>query len=159
VNPQFNRETLKAALAGAGITYVYLGKELGARAEDPRFYRNGRVQFRLLAQSPLFLEGLERVRKGAESYRLALLCAEKEPLECHRTFLVARELVARGAAVVHIHGDGRHESYADSMNRLLRLLGLPEEDLYRSKEEMIAEACGRQEGRVAYVKEGEAKSE
>src|SRR5579863_569464 len=80
VNPQFNRETLKAGLAGAGITYVCLGKELGARAADPRFYRNGRVQFRLLAQSPLFLEGLERVRKGAESYRLALLCAEKEPL-------------------------------------------------------------------------------
>lgn len=111
------------------------------------------MQFRLLAQSPLFVAGLERVRKGAESYRLALLYAEKEPLECHRTFLVARELVARRAAVAHIHGDGSLESYADSMDRLLKILGLPEENLYRSKEEMIAEACAMQEGRVAYVKE------
>lgn len=152
-NPDFNREFLKAKLAEAGIAYVYLGRELGARPEDPRFYQQGRVQYRILSKSPLFLAGLERVAKGALSYRLALLCAEKEPLECHRTLLVSRELVALGTPVIHIHADGRLETHAEAMSRLVKMLGLPEEDLYRSKEEVIADACVLQEQRIAYVSE------
>jgi uncharacterized protein (DUF488 family) len=152
-NPDFNREFLKAKLAEAGIAYVFLGRELGARPEDPRFYQQGRVQYRMLAQSPLFRAGLDRVIKGAQSYRIALLCAEKEPLECHRTLLVARELVALGASVAHVHADGSLETYAGAMSRLLKILGLPDQDLYRNKEEMIADACALQEERIAYVNE------
>lgn len=152
-NPDFNREFLKTKLADAGIAYVFLGRELGARPEDLRFYQRGRVQYRVLAQSPLFRAGLDRVIKGAQSYRLALLCAEKEPLECHRTLLVARELVALGASVAHVHADGSLETYTDAMSRLLKMLGLPDEDLYRNKEEMIADACALQEERIAYVNE------
>jgi uncharacterized protein (DUF488 family) len=152
-NPDFNREFLKTMLGECGITYAFLGRELGARPEGAQFYQQGRVQYRVLAQSPLFRAGLDRVIKGAESQRLALLCAEKEPLECHRTLLVSRELVALGASVVHIHADGRLESYADAMRRLVKMLGLPEEDLFRSSEEMIADACAMQEERIAYVNE------
>jgi uncharacterized protein (DUF488 family) len=152
-NPDFNREFLKTKLAEADIDYVFLGQELGARPEDPRFYQQGRVQYRVLAQSPLFRDGLGLVLKGAKSHRLALLCAEKEPLECHRTLLVARELVALGASVVHIHADGSLETYEDAMKRLIKMLGLPDEDLFRNKEEMIADACALQEERIAYVNE------
>jgi uncharacterized protein (DUF488 family) len=152
-NPDFNREFLKTKLAAAGIAYVFLGRELGARPEGAQFYQQGRVQYRMLAQSPLFRDGLDRVLKGAQSHRLALLCAEKEPLDCHRTLLVARELVALGASVVHIHTDGSLESYADAMKRLIKMLGLPDEDLFRNKEEMIADACALQEERIAYVNE------
>lgn len=152
-NPDFNREFLKAKLAEAGIAYVFLGRELGARPEGAQFYRQGRVQYRVLAQSPEFRAGLDRVLKGAQTQRLALLCAEKEPLECHRTLLVSRELVALGASVVHIHADGKGEAYFDAMKRLIKILGLPEEDLFRTTEEMIADACAMQEERIAYVNE------
>ena len=152
-NPDFNREFLKTKLAEAGIAYVFLGRELGARPEGAQFYQQGRVQYRVLAQSPLFRAGLDQVLKGAQSHRLALLCAEKEPLECHRTLLVSRELVALSASVVHIHADGNLETYAEAMLRLLKMLGLPEEDLFRNKEEMIADACALQEERIAYVNE------
>lgn len=152
-NPDFNREFLKAKLGEAGIAYVFLGRELGARPEGAEFYRQGRVQYRVLAQSPLFRTGLDRVLRGAQSQRLALLCAEKDPLDCHRTLLVARELVALGASVAHILADGRLETYADAMKRLIKILGLPEEDLFRSREEMIADACAMQEERIAYVNE------
>jgi hypothetical protein len=67
--------------------------------------------------------------------------------------LVARELVSLGASVVHIHADDSLETYADGMKRLLKMLGLPEEDLFRSREEMIADACAMQEERIAYVNE------
>lgn len=152
-HPDFNREFLKTKLAEAGIAYVFLGRELGARPEGAQFYQEGRVQYRVLAQSPLFRTGLDRVVKDAQSRRLALLCAEKEPLECHRTLLVGRELVELGASVVHIHADGRLETYAEAMSRLLKIHGLPEEDLFRNKEEMIADACALQEERIAYVNE------
>lgn len=152
-NPDFNREFLKTKLAEAGIAYVFLGRELGARPEGAQFYRQGRVQYRVLAQSPEFRAGLDRVLKGAQTQRLALLCAEKEPLECHRTLLVSRELVALGASVVHIHADGKGEAYFDAMKRLIKILGLPEEDLFRTREEMIADACAMQEERIAYVNE------
>jgi len=152
-HPDFNREFLKTKLAEAGVAYEFLGRELGARPEGAQFYQQGRVQYRVLAQSPLFRAGLDRVLKGAQTQRLALLCAEKEPLECHRTLLVARELVSLGASVVHIHADDSLETYADGMKRLLKMLGLPEEDLFRSREEMIADACAMQEERIAYVNE------
>ena len=152
-HPDFNREFLKTKLAEAGVAYEFLGRELGARPEGAQFYQQGRVQYRVLAQSPLFRDGLVFVLAGAQTQRLALLCAEKEPLECHRTLLVARELVALGASVVHIHADGGLETYPDAMKRLLKMLGLPEEDLFRSREEMIADACAMQEERIAYVNE------
>src|ERR1035441_230157 len=121
LNPQFNRGLLKQVLGESGIAYVFLGQELGARPTDPSCYEAGRVQYARLAQTQSFREGLRRVTEGAQRFRLALLCAEKEPLACHRTLLVARELEKDDVEVVHIHADGQLESHQDAMNRLLQL--------------------------------------
>ncbi|MGD1092889.1 MAG: DUF488 domain-containing protein [Bryobacteraceae bacterium] len=72
VNPQFNREELKESLAACGITYVFLGKELGARSEDPACYENGKVQYDRLSHTVLFRQGLERIQKGMQEYRIAI---------------------------------------------------------------------------------------
>lgn len=154
-NPQFNRENLERFLKEHGVLYVFLGKELGARTDDKTCYENGRVQYGRLAQAPLFQSGLDRVQRGAERYRVALMCAEKEPLECHRTLLVARALVERGLAVRHIHADGHLESHEQALERLLELTGVPKEDMFRSKDELLAEAMARQERHVAYVDESQ----
>jgi hypothetical protein len=82
-----------------------------------------------------------------------MMCAEKEPLECHRTLLVAKALAGRGVPVIHIHADGHLESHEDAMERLLKIAGIPEADLYQSREELISRALSRQEERVAYVDE------
>ncbi len=151
--PQFNRDVLACALKAQGIEYVFLGRELGARSDDRSCYENGRVQYGRLACTALFRQGLERVRIAAGERRVALMCAEKEPLECHRTLLVARALYEQGVEVVHILDDGRIESHLAAMNRLLDVTGLPHEDLFRSHEDLIAEALARQEQKVAYVDE------
>ena len=150
LNPQFNRETLKGALRASGIAYIFLGKELGARSDDPSMYENGRVQFERLARTDLFREGLDRLLKGTKEYRIALMCAEKEPLDCHRTILVARQVVARGFDVQHIHAGGRIESHTQVIDRLKLRYGLPDSDLFRSSEEVVAEAYRLQEERMAY---------
>jgi uncharacterized protein (DUF488 family) len=150
LNPQFNREELRKSLEECGIAYVFLGKELGARSEDPACYENGRVQYERLAHTDLFRHGLDRVQKGMKDYRIALMCAEKEPLDCHRTILVARHLVALGLDVQHIHADGRLEDHAAVVTRLKRMLRLPEDDMFRSGEDVLVDAYHRQGERIAY---------
>ncbi len=152
-NPQFNKDALEGGLKAQRIKYVFLGRELGARSDDRSCYEKGRVQYARLARTDLFHRGIERVLHGANEHRIALMCAEKEPLDCHRTLLVARALHEQGVAVDHILSDGRLETHRDAMERLLDVTGLPHEDLFRSREELLAQALARQEERVAYVDE------
>ena len=148
-HPQFNRDALKEALRANGIAYVFLGKELGARSKDPTCYANGRVQFRKLTGTALFRSGIKRVLEGSQQMRIALMCAEKDPLACHRTLLVARELVRGGSEVNHILADGTLETHGAAMNRLCGQLGIAE-DLLRSPEEMESDAYAAQEEKIAY---------
>ena len=151
-NPQFNRETFAKALGAEGIRYVYLGDELGGRTEDPECYEDGRIRYDRVAATESFKDGLARVVDGAAKYRIALMCAEKEPLHCHRTLLVARALDAQGADVAHIHAGGRLEPHGEAMDRLLDIHKLPREgDLSGTREEMIDTAIAQQAQRVAHT--------
>ncbi|MGC4052417.1 MAG: DUF488 domain-containing protein [Paludibaculum sp.] len=149
-NPQFNREDLKWVLAEHGIAYVFLGKELGARSEDPDCYEDGKVQYERLARTELFRDGLDRVREGAKRFRIALMCAEKEPLDCHRTILVARHLEGLGLRVAHIHSDGRLETHDDAIERLCRSIGLPNQDMFRTHSDIVEDAYRIRGAQIAY---------
>lgn len=151
-NPQFNKDRLATTLAGHGIAYVFLGKELGARTDDPSCYEGGRVQYPRLAATPLFKSGIDRLLTGAETYRVALMCAEKEPLNCHRTLLVSRALEKCDASIMHLLSDGSVEPQDQTMLRLVELVGLPKGDLFADREELIAAACKLREDKIAYVK-------
>jgi uncharacterized protein (DUF488 family) len=148
--PQFNREALSADVERAGIRYVFLGAELGARRSEPECYEDGKARYPLIARSPLFSQGLERVRQGAEKYRVALMCAEKDPLTCHRAILVCRYLRDSMAPIQHIREDGRLESHEELESRLVAIAGLSEVDLFRSREELLEEAYDWQGDRIAY---------
>jgi len=154
-NSQFNREVLKEFLRPHEIKYVFLGSELGARSEDPACYHGGKISYTRLAQTELFQQGLDRVQKGLQENRVAIMCAEKEPLACHRTILVARHIVARGVPVQHILADGTLENHADTLLRLARMLRLRENEghLFCSQEDQLAEAYHLQEARIAYEPE------
>jgi uncharacterized protein (DUF488 family) len=158
-NPHFDREELKSSLEASGITYVFLGKELGARSDDPSCYLYGKVQYTKLAQTALFQEGLKRVRDGMKKYTIALMCAEKEPLDCHRTILVSRQLAASGISIEHIHEDGHLEPHSDALVRLARSLKLREAELhlFRSDEDLFADAYALQEKRIGYDSAAEAR--
>jgi uncharacterized protein (DUF488 family) len=149
-NPQFNRGILEHFLKTNGIRYAFLGRELGARTADRSCYEDGRVSYERLARTPLFQSGLDRVQQGARGFRIALMCSEKEPLECHRTLLVAKELAARGEPIQHIHADGRLEEHEAAMKRLFDLTSIPQDDLFCSHQELLAQALAKQERHVAY---------
>ena len=149
-NPHFNRKSLDAALQAHGVAYLFLGQALGGRPEDPSCYEKGRVRYDRLARTPLYREGIERVIETAEIERLALMCAEKEPLDCHRTLLVGRSLAERNVAVAHILADGALEPHDEAMDRLLDSAGLPRGDLLHTRKELIEEALAQKEGRIAH---------
>lgn len=153
INPQYNREDLKHALNAENIKYVFLGKELGARSDNKNCYRNNQVQYDLLAQTNLFKHGIERVKEGAHSYRIALMCAEKDPLDCHRTILVARKLFEEHMPVKHILYDGQVEDHEQTIKRLILKLKIFESDMFRSTHEIISEAYARQSSDIAYREE------
>lgn len=157
-NPQFNRETLADSLEAHGIAYVFLGRELGGRSEDPTLYDAGRISYERLGRTRSFQEGLDRVAKGATGYRIVLMCAEREPLECHRCLLLAPALEALGVSVAHIRSDGGLEPHNDAMRRLLAVHGLQDssEDqrlFPRSLAERVTEAVSRQAEKFAYRNE------
>lgn len=149
--PHFNREPLASALAAAGLDYLFLGRELGARREESECYEAGKARYALIARSPLFHQGLDRVRAEAARRRVALLCAERDPLTCHRMILVCRHLREDFPSIEHIREDGRLESHADAETRLLTLCGLPDHDLFHSRADFLERAYDRQGERIAYA--------
>jgi uncharacterized protein (DUF488 family) len=154
-NPQYRREKLQAALAEVGIQYVFLGEELGARSQDPACYDpDGRVSYTQLAKTLLFRNGIERLKTGMVEHHISLMCAEREPLECHRTILVSRELVREGVAVTHILGDGSLETHEHAMQRLATSLKLTDTDLFSNPADLAEQAYDLQAARIAYVKKG-----
>jgi len=153
-HPQFNKDALSASLRAAGIAYVFLGDRLGARPKDRGCYRAGRADYRLIAGTEAFGEGLGRVKEGAERYRIALMCAEREPLDCHRTVLVARHLQRRGMRVVHILADGTAEPSEATERRLLKRMHLETADLFdapRDPRAAVEEAYDRRGDEICYV--------
>lgn len=158
-NPQFNREPLQRALREQGISYVFLGEELGARRSEPECYVNGRADYALIAGAPAFIRGVERVTQGAAKMRVAMMCAEKDPLDCHRCILVSPRLRERGIEVRHILSDGTLESHGQAETRLAQLFDLSERELFRSSDEIVAEAYRLQGEKIAYQEDALALRE
>jgi uncharacterized protein (DUF488 family) len=155
-NPQFRREKLQAALASAGIQYVFLGQELGARSEDPAVYdATGRVSYALLAKTDLFRSGIARLKTGMAGHRISMMCAEREPLDCHRTILVSRELVREGVPVTHILVDGTLEPHEHAMQRLANSLKLPDADMFGDATDRLERAQDLRATQMGYKRKGD----
>jgi uncharacterized protein (DUF488 family) len=152
--PQFNREDISTALAQAGIGYVFLGSQCGARPEDRSCYVDDVVSYERLATHPEFQKGMSRLREGMMRCKIALMCAEKDPISCHRMILVSRQLSqSSGTDVGHILEDGTCEQNSHAERRLLRLFDLGDEELPgfgRSFQQRLAEAYRRQAALIAY---------
>ncbi len=148
----FHQENLAGTLKEAGIEYVFLGGQLGARREEPECYEKGIALYERIVALPAFQDGLSRLQRGAEKYRLAIMCAEKEPLACHRAILISRCLKDSGFRVMHILADGALQDHAVAERRLVRQLGIGrtlfEPDL--SERELIERAYAQRGREIAY---------
>jgi uncharacterized protein (DUF488 family) len=148
----FNRDALAVALKTRGIKYLPLGKELGARRDEQECYVDGQAVYERVATLPLFRQGLERVLTCARADVVALMCSEKEPLDCHRTVLVCRQLRPYGLPIRHILADGRIEEHAETEHRLMQLMGISprQGDLFSSTEDLLEQAYEARGREIAY---------
>ncbi|HUF72348.1 MAG TPA: DUF488 domain-containing protein [Gammaproteobacteria bacterium] len=149
-NPHFNREALRDSLNRHAISYTFLGAELGGRTKDDSCYVDGKVQYAILAATPSFREGLQLVLEESRVSTVALMCAEKEPLDCHRTILVARHLSDLGVEIEHILATGESERHQDTINRLVDLLKLDRADLFLTEREVVDRAYRLRAEEIAY---------
>ena len=122
--PQFSQPAFEKLLEGEGIAYLFLGEELGGRPDDPDAYLpDGRVNYRARRKSYAFGAGLERVLRELASRTLALMCAEEDPLECHRFLMICPKLVASGIQPQHIRRGSQIETQEAAETRLLESNG------------------------------------
>jgi uncharacterized protein (DUF488 family) len=147
--PWFTGTRLAPRLEAAGIAFVALGDALGGRPRDPRLFRDGVADYAAMARTDEFRAGLDRVGEGARGFRLCLMCAEREPLDCHRCLLVAPALAARGFTIGHILADATIEPHTDTEKRLLKLAG-GAPDLFENRAERMAAAYRRRAGAAAF---------
>jgi uncharacterized protein (DUF488 family) len=150
-NPQFNKENLKSELEKYDIKYVFMGKELGARRTEPEVIdRNGKVNFEKVRNLNSFKEGINRLKEGMKKgFRIAIMCSEKEPLECHRFSLISYSLKKEGIKISHILENGSVMDNSEVEKKLLP----PIANMFKSSEEEIEEGYKKIEEKISFVRE------
>ncbi|WP_413174157.1 DUF488 family protein [Anabaena azotica] len=118
--PQFNQSALKAALKTVNIAYVPLGDNLGARPLDRSCYVDGMARYDLIAATEVFKIGIHRLIKGSEKHQISLMCAEQDPIVCHRAILICPYLKSAGLEIKHILKNGDLETNENLENRVLK---------------------------------------
>lgn len=166
--PHFNKSALEIELKNAGIQYVFLGQELGARPPNPNCYVDGKAVYEKIASRPEFFQGIQRLLKGSETYKIALMCAEKDPITCHRVILICQHLREYPVEIYHILSDGTLETHQQIEERLLALHRLDDQTVnqpvqlslfemshlsqdLKSRQERLKEAYCLQGNKIAYV--------
>jgi uncharacterized protein (DUF488 family) len=148
--PWFSQRPLAARLKEASMTYTLLGGTLGGRPRDERLYRDGVADYEAMAAQPEFSGAIDRLIEGAAQSRICLLCAEREPLDCHRCLLVARRLGESGLTTGHILHDGSIEPHAAMERRLLALDGSGLDLFDAGQTSRLAAAYRRRANAVAF---------
>ncbi len=133
-NPHFSQGMLSHGLPEIDIQYLFLGSELGARRTEPHLLSDiGLVSYRKVRKTPEYQTAIARIEKGAaDGHRLALLCSEGEPIDCHRFPMIAYQLAQDGFDVQHICRDDSLITQADLEAELLRQYAkeIPETGLF-----------------------------
>jgi len=164
-NPEFNKPLLTKLLKESKIHYIFMGQELGARRNEKDLYTNDVVDFQKVYKNDKFISGIERIKLGLnKGYIIAIMCSEKNPVDCHRTIMVARYLDVLGINVSHILADGTLLPHCKIDDELLYKYNSEYSQLnmfgkLMSKEEAINDSYQKQNLNVGYKLNGDNEDE
>ena len=165
---EFNRERFGDYLRKNGLLYLFMGDQLGARPTERSCYRDGAVDYDAIMTAAFFQKGLDRIQDGlTKGYVIALMCAEKDPIDCHRNILVAHALSKRGVQIRHliqfVSGDSAvAEDQEDAEARLVDKCNkdsLAQGDLFLDNQELIERAYRSRFKEIAYKEENDDDNE
>ncbi|MDE5833268.1 MAG: DUF488 domain-containing protein, partial [Desulfovibrio sp.] len=94
---------VKIFLNENGIYYLAFSRELGARPADPALYSGGKADFAKIAAWEPYRVALGRIRDGLEKFPVCLMCAQKDPLNCHRSILLTRSFASLYPEIGIVH--------------------------------------------------------
>jgi uncharacterized protein (DUF488 family) len=159
--PQFNREALEKRVTAAKLRYEFFGEQLGGRPLDSRYYLpDGLVDYGARRRAPDFLEAVERAIALSRDENTALLCAEEDPLHCHRFLLIGPAVLEHGVMPIHLRCGGRIETQREAEDRLLKLHGFADvtsDSLFaHGREAALEDALGLQIEQYAFRTSPEA---
>ncbi len=118
---QYNKDRIEKFLKENDINYFHMGEHFGARQKDTKYYPHEYLDFELFRNSDIFQKGMKNIERGLEKYNIALMCTEKDPIDCHRAIMVGRGFELDGVDVGHIMPDGNLLTQKDFNDRLLEL--------------------------------------
>jgi uncharacterized protein (DUF488 family) len=121
--PQYRKQTLAGILADAGIGYLFLGEGLGGK--PPRGEAAAPLAYAARIEEPAFQDGIAQLLAAMRQARVALLCRERDPIECHRLHLICRYLAPQRLDIRHILPDGAIEPQDETERRLLAQADTP----------------------------------
>jgi len=170
--PHFNQACLQEFLAKEEIHYVFLGQELGARPSNRDCYVDGKAVYEQIAATDAFHEGIQRIQNGLKKHKISLMCAEKDPLTCHRAILVCQHLRHLDIDINHILKNGDIESHEHLEERMLLKHGFKEfseaqeaqvslfsQNGLPTREECLRKAYCLQGDEIAYVEKRNDENE
>lgn len=127
--PHFGKERLARLLEAEGVGYLFLGRELGGKPRKAETHASP-VTYRMRVAQPAFRQGIDRLLDAGRANRLALMCRERDPLDCHRFHLVCRYVCPLGLDIRHILPSGEAEVQGVTERRLLERTGTPDLPLF-----------------------------
>lgn len=129
-NPDFNQESLRKFLKEHDIIYGFMGNLLGGLPQDRSCYNaDGKIMYEVLKNQSYFQEGLKRlVAANMQQHRIAIMCSESNPAECHRSKLIGQQLLTYNICIKHIVSTGKYKSQEDVMAEITKGVGI--QDLF-----------------------------
>ena len=105
--PFANSRRLPPLLDQEGVRHVAMGGSLGGKPSDRSLYdKSGAPDYGKIASTKAFRDGIEELLRLAEGSVVALMCAEEDPVRCHRQLLIGPALAESGVSLRHIRSDG-----------------------------------------------------
>lgn len=127
-SPSFNKDGLSAYLKNCRLTYVYLGDKLGGLPKDPTCYIKytdkkdnevKKIDYSKIENKDFFQQGIERLKTAdSKGLKIAIMCSELNPEECHRSKLIGVVLLKQGIVVKHINKEGKIQDQ-NEINQLI----------------------------------------
>ncbi|OQY29253.1 MAG: hypothetical protein B6244_04490 [Candidatus Cloacimonetes bacterium 4572_55] len=118
-NEDFSKIKLERRLKENGVGYLFIGRQLGGKPDDMKYFTNEKIDYAKLSRAPFYRDGISRLATALDKkYRVALMCSELKPEQCHRSKLISETLVQNGIDVRHIDELGELKSQSEVMRRL-----------------------------------------